>query len=50
MLASPAYADNAPLAAKNAGDRKDNPNCVGQSISPPLNGRTRRTGPRASPC
>jgi Raf kinase inhibitor-like YbhB/YbcL family protein len=35
-LTSPAFADNAPLAVKNAGDRKDNPNCVGQSISPPL--------------
>jgi len=35
-LTSPAYADNAPLAKKSAGDRKDNPNCVGQSISPPL--------------
>jgi Raf kinase inhibitor-like YbhB/YbcL family protein len=35
-LASPAFADNDPLAAKNAGDRKDNPNCVGQSVSPPL--------------
>jgi Raf kinase inhibitor-like YbhB/YbcL family protein len=36
MLASPAFSDNAPLATKNAGDRKDNPNCVGQSVSPPL--------------
>src|SRR5579859_6851576 len=35
-LMSPAFADNAPLASKYAGDRKDNPNCVGQSISPPL--------------
>ena len=35
-LTSPAFADNAPLATKNAGDRKDNPNCVGESISPPL--------------
>lgn len=35
-LSSPAFADNAPLAKKYAGDRKDNPNCVGQSISPPL--------------
>jgi hypothetical protein len=35
-LTSPALEDNAPLATKNAGDRKDNPNCVGQSISPPL--------------
>src|ERR1700691_2814074 len=35
-LTSPAIADNAPLAKKFAGDNKDNPNCVGQSISPPL--------------
>ena len=35
-LTSPAFADNAPLAEKFAGDRKDNPNCVGQNISPPL--------------
>ena len=35
-LSSPMYADNAPLARKNAGDRPGNANCVGQSISPPL--------------
>jgi len=35
-LSSPAFQDNAPLATKNADDRKDNPNCVGQSVSPPL--------------
>jgi len=35
-LTSPAFVDNAPLAKKNARDRKDNPNCVGQSVSPPL--------------
>ena len=35
-LTSPAFADNGPLAKKNAGDRAGNPNCVGQSISPPL--------------
>jgi len=35
-LTSPAFSDNAPLAKKFAGDRKDNPNCVGESISPPL--------------
>ena len=35
-MISPAFHDNAPLAIKNAGDRKDNPNCVGQSVSPPL--------------
>jgi Raf kinase inhibitor-like YbhB/YbcL family protein len=36
MLTSPAFADNAPLAVKNAGDAAGNPNCVGQSVSPPL--------------
>jgi Raf kinase inhibitor-like YbhB/YbcL family protein len=36
QMMSPAFSDNAPLAEKFAGDRKDNPNCVGQSISPPL--------------
>lgn len=35
-LSSPAFADGAPLAKKFAGDRKGNPDCVGQSISPPL--------------
>jgi Raf kinase inhibitor-like YbhB/YbcL family protein len=35
-LTSPEFTDNAPLANKNAGDRKENPNCVGQSVSPPL--------------
>jgi len=35
-LTSPEFADNAPLAKKNAGDTKENPNCVGESVSPPL--------------
>src|SRR5689334_17745867 len=35
-LTSPAFKDGTPLATKNAGDRKDNPNCVGQNVSPPL--------------
>lgn len=35
-LTSPAFSDDAPMAKKFAGDREDNPNCVGQSISPPL--------------
>jgi len=35
-LTSPAYDDNAVLAAKNAGDNKSNPNCVGDNVSPPL--------------
>jgi Raf kinase inhibitor-like YbhB/YbcL family protein len=35
-LSSPAFQDNAPLAAKYAGNDKSNPNCVGENISPPL--------------
>ena len=35
-LTSSAFKDGTPLQTKNAGDRKDNPNCVGQNISPPL--------------
>jgi Raf kinase inhibitor-like YbhB/YbcL family protein len=35
-LTSPAFADNAPLDKKYAGDTKTNPNCVGENISPPL--------------
>jgi Raf kinase inhibitor-like YbhB/YbcL family protein len=35
-LTSPEYQDNAVLAVKNAGNNKTNPNCVGDSISPPL--------------
>ena len=35
-LSSPAFKDGTPLQTKNAGDRKENPNCVGQNISPPL--------------
>jgi Raf kinase inhibitor-like YbhB/YbcL family protein len=35
-LTSPAYDDNAVLAAKNAGNNKASPNCVGENISPPL--------------
>jgi Raf kinase inhibitor-like YbhB/YbcL family protein len=35
-LTSPAYEDNAVLAAKNAGNNKASPNCVGDNVSPPL--------------
>jgi Raf kinase inhibitor-like YbhB/YbcL family protein len=35
-LSSSAFKDGTALQTKNAGDRKDNPNCVGQNISPPL--------------
>ena len=36
MLTSSAFKDGTPLQKKNAGDRKDNANCVGENISPPL--------------
>ena len=36
MLTSSAYKDNAPLKAKSAGQNPENPNCVGQNVSPPL--------------
>jgi Raf kinase inhibitor-like YbhB/YbcL family protein len=36
ILKSSAFKDGTPLQTKNAGDRKDNPNCVGQNVSPPL--------------
>ncbi len=36
LLTSSAFQDGGKLAVKNAGDRKDSPNCVGQNVSPPL--------------
>jgi len=36
ILSSPAFKDGTPLAKRNSGDRKDNPNCVGENVSPPL--------------
>jgi Raf kinase inhibitor-like YbhB/YbcL family protein len=35
-LISSTLEDNAPLAVKNAGNNKQNPNCVGENVSPPL--------------
>jgi Raf kinase inhibitor-like YbhB/YbcL family protein len=35
-LTSKAFNDGTPLAKKNAGNVKANPNCVGENISPPL--------------
>src|SRR5579884_153012 len=35
-LTSPAFQDNGELAVKNAGNNKQNPNCVGDNVSPPL--------------
>jgi Raf kinase inhibitor-like YbhB/YbcL family protein len=36
MLKSSAFEDNGKLAVKNAGNNKQNPNCVGDNVSPPL--------------
>ena len=36
VLTSPAFKDGTPLATKNAGNIKTNPNCVGENVSPPL--------------
>jgi Raf kinase inhibitor-like YbhB/YbcL family protein len=36
VLRSSAFEDNGPLAVKNAGNNKQNPNCVGENVSPPL--------------
>ena len=36
MITSPSFKDGAPLQKKNAGNRKSNPNCVGENVSPPL--------------
>ena len=36
MLRSSAFEDNGKLAVKNAGNARQNPDCVGDNISPPL--------------
>jgi len=36
VLKSSAFQDGGKLEVKNAGNRKDSPNCVGQNVSPPL--------------
>ena len=36
VLKSPTLEDNSPLPAKDAGNNKQNPNCVGDNVSPPL--------------
>jgi Raf kinase inhibitor-like YbhB/YbcL family protein len=35
-LSSPAFKDGTLMAQKNAGANKQNPNCVGENVSPPL--------------
>ena len=36
VLKSSAFEDNGKLAIKNAGNNKQNPNCLGENVSPPL--------------
>ena len=36
VLKSSAFQDGGKLEVKNAGNRKESPNCVGQNVSPPL--------------
>jgi Raf kinase inhibitor-like YbhB/YbcL family protein len=36
VLSSSSFKDGAMLQKKNAGQRADNPNCVGENVSPPL--------------
>jgi hypothetical protein len=50
VLKSPALEDNAPLPAKNAGNNKQNPNCVGDNVSPPLAWSDPPEGTKSSPC
>ena len=38
------------MAQKNAGGNKQNPNCVGENVSPPLAWAIRRPAPRATRC
>src|SRR5579862_6915501 len=35
-ITSSAFKDGGKLATKNAGNNKQNPNCVGENVSPPL--------------
>jgi len=46
-LSSPDFKDGARLALKNAGNRKESPNCVGENISPALNWANPPAGTRS---
>ena len=35
-LSSPSFSDGGRLSLRNAGSNKDNPNCLGENVSPPL--------------
>jgi hypothetical protein len=46
-LTSSAFKDGTPLQKKNAGDRKDNPNCVGENVSPQFAWSNLPAGPKS---
>lgn len=46
-LTSPAFEDNGTLAVKNAGNRKESPNCVGENVSPPFSWSNAPEGTRS---
>jgi Raf kinase inhibitor-like YbhB/YbcL family protein len=46
-LTSPAFQDNGTLAVKNAGNRKESPNCVGENVSPPFSWSNAPEGTRS---
>src|ERR1700692_2578334 len=46
-LSSPDFKDGERLALKNAGNNKANPNCLGENISPTLNGATPPAGTKS---
>jgi len=46
-LTSPSFVDGAALTIRNAGNAKDNPNCVGDNISPALNWKNVPPGTRS---
>src|SRR4051812_39302706 len=47
MLKSSAFEDNGKLAVKHAGNNKQNPNCVGENVSPPLSWSNQPAGTKS---